>query len=257
MKFIYVGDLRAEIKFLHFLQMGEILDILFQLPHAPSTLANCYHMRRLRQQSATTYTCNLLPYAPSTLEKHTILHGFATACAVYASNLLPHAMHMLANCYLMRCLRQQFATVCAVYTSNLQPHAPSTLTNSKYKCYSCLFQARKQVFCIFCLISSTRLASSPRLDLIHKARSHQQGQISSTRLDLIHKARSHPSGQISSTRLDLIHEAGSHPQGQILSTRLDLIHMARSHPLARSHPQGQISSMRLDLIHEARSHPRG
>ena len=29
MKSIKVGDLRAEIKFLHFLQMGEILAILF------------------------------------------------------------------------------------------------------------------------------------------------------------------------------------------------------------------------------------
>jgi len=29
MNSIYVGDLRAEIKFLHFLQMGEILAILF------------------------------------------------------------------------------------------------------------------------------------------------------------------------------------------------------------------------------------
>ncbi len=48
MKSIQVGDLRAEIKFLHFLQMGEILAISFYLPHAPSTLANCYRMCRLR-----------------------------------------------------------------------------------------------------------------------------------------------------------------------------------------------------------------
>ncbi len=131
---IKVGDLRAEIKFLHFLQMGEILVILFQLPHAPSTLANCYRMRRLRQQSATActaYTCNLLPYAPSTLAKHTILHGFATACSVYASKLLPYAASTLAICYRMRRIRQQIATVCAVYASNLQPHTPHTLA----KCY--------------------------------------------------------------------------------------------------------------------------
>jgi hypothetical protein len=54
-----------------------------------------------------------LPYAPHTVTKHTILHGFATTCAVYAatvsavyaSNLLPHAPHTLANCYRTRCLR--------------------------------------------------------------------------------------------------------------------------------------------------------
>jgi hypothetical protein len=44
-KSLQVGDLRAEIKILHFLQMGEIRAILFLLPHAPSTLANCYRMR--------------------------------------------------------------------------------------------------------------------------------------------------------------------------------------------------------------------
>jgi hypothetical protein len=33
---------------IHFLQMGEIQAILFLLPHAPSTLANCYHMRSVR-----------------------------------------------------------------------------------------------------------------------------------------------------------------------------------------------------------------
>ncbi len=120
MKSIQVGDLRAKIKFVNFLQMGEILVILFQLPHAPSTLANCYRMRRLRQQSATActaYACNLLPYAPSTLAKHTFLHGFATACAVYASKLLPYAPSTLAICYRMRRIRYQIATVCAVYAS--------------------------------------------------------------------------------------------------------------------------------------------
>ncbi len=166
--------------------MGDILVILFQLPHAPSTLANCYRMRCLRQQSATAcavYACNLLPYVPSTpakcyrmrrlrLQFATVCavyasktHNFtrfcyrmrrvrqqiATLCAVYASNLLPHAPHTLANCYRMRCLRQQFATAYAAYASKVLPHAPSTLTNSKYKCYSCLFQAMKQVFLRFLL----------------------------------------------------------------------------------------------------------
>ncbi len=43
-----VGDFRDEIKILHFLQMGEIRAILFLLPHAPSTLANCYRMCSIR-----------------------------------------------------------------------------------------------------------------------------------------------------------------------------------------------------------------
>ncbi len=130
--------------------MGEILAILFQPPHAPSTLANCYRMRRLRQHFATAcaaYTSKVLPHAPSTLAKHTILHGFATTCAVYASNLLPHAPHSLAICYAcdvyvsnlhphtiaicyrMRHIRQQSATACAAYASNLQAYAPHTLAN--------------------------------------------------------------------------------------------------------------------------------
>ncbi len=41
-------DTRDEIKIVHFLQMGEIPSILFLLPHAPSTLANCYRMRSVR-----------------------------------------------------------------------------------------------------------------------------------------------------------------------------------------------------------------
>ncbi len=80
----------------------------------------------------------------------------ATACAVYASKVLPHAPHTpaicyrmrrllkqntqfytvllphaactLANCYRMRRLRYQFATA---YASKVLPYAPSTLTNSK------------------------------------------------------------------------------------------------------------------------------
>ncbi len=48
MKSLLVGDLRAEIGILHFLQMGEIRAILFLLPHAPFTPANCYRMRSVR-----------------------------------------------------------------------------------------------------------------------------------------------------------------------------------------------------------------
>jgi hypothetical protein len=47
MKSLKVGDFSDEIKFLHFLPMGEIQAILFLLPHAPSTLANCYCMRSI------------------------------------------------------------------------------------------------------------------------------------------------------------------------------------------------------------------
>ncbi len=48
MKSLSVGDFRDEIKILNFLQMGDVQAILFLLPHAPSTLANCYRMRSLR-----------------------------------------------------------------------------------------------------------------------------------------------------------------------------------------------------------------
>jgi hypothetical protein len=58
---------------LHFLQMGDIRAILFLLPHAPSTQANCYRMHRLRKQ-------------------------IATACTVCASKLLPNVQCVLANC---------------------------------------------------------------------------------------------------------------------------------------------------------------
>ena len=69
---------------------------------------------------------------------------FATACAIYASKLLPHAQHTLAkhrifdnllpyaqctlaNSYRMRSISLQIATVCEAYAKNLLPHAPSTL----------------------------------------------------------------------------------------------------------------------------------
>ncbi len=48
MKSLQVGDLRVEIKILHFLQLGETRAILFLLLHAPSMLANCYRMRSVR-----------------------------------------------------------------------------------------------------------------------------------------------------------------------------------------------------------------
>jgi hypothetical protein len=54
--------------------------LLFLLPHAPSMLAKCYRMGRIRLQ-------------------------FARVCAVYASKLLPHAPHTLVKCYRMRCIR--------------------------------------------------------------------------------------------------------------------------------------------------------
>jgi hypothetical protein len=48
MKSLEVEDFRDDIKILNFLQMGEIWAILFLLPHAPSTLVNCYRMRSIR-----------------------------------------------------------------------------------------------------------------------------------------------------------------------------------------------------------------
>ncbi len=151
MKSIQVGDLRAEIKFLHFLQMGEILAILFShrmrrlrqqiatvcavyaskvLPHAPHTLGICYRMLRLRQQNTQFYTV-LLPHAPCTLANcyrmRRLCQQFATA---YASNLLPYAPSMLAICYRMRRIRQQSATACAVYANT---RSPSILFCSSYR----------------------------------------------------------------------------------------------------------------------------
>jgi hypothetical protein len=72
MKSLKVGELRAEIKILHFLQMGEIRAILFLLSHAPSTLKQ-----------------------------------IATTCAVCASKLLLYAQCAQANCYHKRSVRQQ------------------------------------------------------------------------------------------------------------------------------------------------------
>ncbi len=117
MKSLQVGDLRAEIKILHCLQFGEIRAFLIFLLHAPSTLANCYHMRSVRQQIATVCaTCtNKLR-----TQFYMILHNFtpfATACAVCASNFLPDVQCALAIGYRMRSVRQQFATICSVYAN--------------------------------------------------------------------------------------------------------------------------------------------
>ncbi len=88
--------------------MGEIRAIMFLLPHAPSTLANCYRMR--------SNASNWLPSAQQTLAKHRIF-----------DDLLPYAKCTLANCYRMLSIRYQIATVCEAYDSNLLLHAPSTL----------------------------------------------------------------------------------------------------------------------------------
>ena len=126
---------------------------LFLLPHAPSTLAKCYRMCRIRQQFATVcavYASKTHNFTRFCYRMRRVLQQIATLSAVYASNLLPHAPHTLANSYRMRRLRQQFATTYAAYASKVLPHAPSTLTNSKYKCYSSLFQAMKKFFTRFC-----------------------------------------------------------------------------------------------------------
>jgi hypothetical protein len=99
--------------------MGQIWAILFLLLHASCTLANCYHMRSIRQQSAkacTAYASKVLPHAQHTLAKHRIF-----------DNLLLYAQCTLANCYHMRSRRLQIASICKAYARNLLPHAPSTL----------------------------------------------------------------------------------------------------------------------------------
>jgi hypothetical protein len=100
------------------LYMGEIRAILFLLPHAPSMLANCYHMRGIRKQWATAcaaYARNWLPHAQHTLAKHRIFDdlltyaqctlAIATVCAAYACELLLYANHTLKICYRKRSMR--------------------------------------------------------------------------------------------------------------------------------------------------------
>ncbi len=97
---------------------------MFLLPHAPSTLANCYRMHSIRQQRATAcaaYASNWLPHAQHTLAKHRIF-----------DDLLLYAQCTLANCYCMRNMCQQFATACAIYASNLLPHAQHTLAKNPF-----------------------------------------------------------------------------------------------------------------------------
>ncbi len=157
MKSIQVGDLRAEINFFHFLQMGEILAILFQLPYAPSMLAKCNRTRRIGLQFATVYAV----YASKThnftrfcYRMRRVLQQIATVCAVYASNLLQHSPHTLANCYRRRRLCQQFATAydSKVYTLLFQlPHALSTLA----KCYR--MRRLRQQFASECAVYVSKL----------------------------------------------------------------------------------------------------
>ncbi len=54
---------------------------------------------------------------------------FATACVVYASNLLPCAHCMLAIGYCMHSVCQQLATACTLYANNLLLYPQSTLAN--------------------------------------------------------------------------------------------------------------------------------
>ncbi len=174
---IQVGDFRAEINFLIFYRWVRYWSFCFSyrmrrlrqqictvcavyaskvLPH---TLAICYRMRHLRQQNTQFYTA-LLPHAQCTLANcyrmHCLHQQFATACAAYASELLPYAPSMLAICnhirqlsattcaiytntcspsipycfsYRMHPLRQQSVSVCGAYASNLLAYAPSTLAS--------------------------------------------------------------------------------------------------------------------------------
>ncbi len=128
MKSLQVGDFRDEIKILHFLQMGEIWAILFLLPHAPSTLANCYRMRSIRQHWATAcaaYASNWLPHTQHTLAKHRIFDNLLPYAQCTLANcyrmrsirlqIHQYAKHTLAICYRKRSVRQQSATACAAY----------------------------------------------------------------------------------------------------------------------------------------------
>ncbi len=137
MKSLQVGDLRAEIKILHFLQMGEKRAMMFLLPHAPSTLANCYRMRSVRQQIATVCAVcasKFLPYAQRALAN--CEHHF-TRFYTILRDLLRYAQCALAIGYHMRSVRQQFATVCAVYANKanhmliLPIYLNQVLTNEK------------------------------------------------------------------------------------------------------------------------------
>ena len=55
--------------------------------------------------ACAVYASKVLPHAPHTLAKTSFLHDFASVCGAYASNLLPYAPHMLATCYRMRRVR--------------------------------------------------------------------------------------------------------------------------------------------------------
>ncbi len=148
MKSIQVGDLRAEIKFVHFYRWVRYWSFCFSyrmrrlrqqiatvwavyaskvLPNAPHTLAICYRMRRLRQQNRQFYTV-LLPHEQCTLANcyrmRRLRQQFATACAAYASKLLPYAPSTLAICNRIHRIHQQSATACAVYTNTRSPSIP-------------------------------------------------------------------------------------------------------------------------------------
>ncbi len=128
MKSLLVGDFEAEIKIYFF---NRWVSHFVSLPHAQCTLTIGSRMR------GTVYA-----YKAQNIWRFLIVHGayakgmltipyrmrrvclqFATACAGYAYNSLPHAQGTLTICYRMRRVRLQFVTACAGYAYNLLPHA--------------------------------------------------------------------------------------------------------------------------------------
>ncbi len=84
----------------------------------------------------------------------------ATACAVYASNLLPCAHYTQAIVYHKRSLCQQLATACALYANNLLPHAQLMLANFNAQttlaiCYH--MHSERQQFFTVCAVYASKL----------------------------------------------------------------------------------------------------
>ncbi len=133
MKSLQVGDLRAEIKILHFLQMGQFVFATAcavyaskLLSHAQCALANGYRMRSVRQQIANTILRDFTQFYAICFRMRSVRQQFATVCAVSARIR-----------YCMRSVRQQFATICAVYANKaehmliLSIYLNQVLTNEK------------------------------------------------------------------------------------------------------------------------------
>ncbi len=100
------------------------------LPYAVHTLAIFQRMRRLRQQVSTAcaaYASKELPHAPRTLAICNRMRRIRLQKPHFYTILQAYAPSALAICQRMRRIRQQRATACAAYASKVLPHAPHTL----------------------------------------------------------------------------------------------------------------------------------